>query len=393
MPSSVLNTLFPSSRSQVRWLLDLRLRSRLTEETYSAAISRGKGPPWHEARGILKWSALMFPQFFHVFSLFPFKALKLLEAMHQLKLEARAAACTAAISACGTDRTENFETSQLDRTWALALGFFQQMRRWSVRIYDGTGAALASCELRWQGALAHLTGMRQEGIARLARSHSAAARACEASLADWRLSAALLETSERMSEGDQGKSHGRFLLDTIQTKIMTYSRSPYWNVALQTHHESNRTSSSMSLQAYNALMRAAGFRSWNAVLAILDEMYSEDVLPDSGIFASAVQTCGVAKEWEWILQLYDELQLNNLQPTEATVALARQACRVLGDDVRGELVEAETKLVESGPRGPTSWDPLMFRDTQTIWERSRHARQLAVSEVQRLWIRIDLARK
>jgi hypothetical protein len=32
-------------------------------------------------------------------------------------------------------------------------------------------------------------------------------------------------------------------------------------------------------------------------------MYSEDLMPDSDTFASAMEACGAANEWEWILQL------------------------------------------------------------------------------------------
>lgn len=48
-----------SASFEVRWLLDLRLRSRLTEETYSAAISTGKGPPWHQAINPLKTQVVL----------------------------------------------------------------------------------------------------------------------------------------------------------------------------------------------------------------------------------------------------------------------------------------------------------------------------------------------
>eukprot|EP00435_Cladocopium_sp_Y103_P015173 s1760_g3.t1 len=303
---------FDSTDLLVRWLLDLRLRSRLTEATYSTAIaiSRTKGPPWH-------------------------KALNLLEAMQKVQLEARAAACTAAMRACrsgdGTGNCLDCLDADLKKSWAVALGFFEKMVRWSIRPYDGTGAALGLCEAmmeRWQGALAHLAGMQQKGVSRLIRSHAAVAEACESSLADWRLSAELLETTEQLSQ-DQGGPE-RFLQDTIPTKIMTYSRGAYWNVALQVHQSS--CPRSMSVQAYNALMRACGLRAgcWDVVLRFLAEMYSEDLMPDSDTFTSAMEACGAANEWEWILQLYEELQLQNLPPSPRSLSLARHACEVLG---------------------------------------------------------------
>lgn len=223
------------------------------------------------------------------------QALKLLEAMQKVQLEARAAACTAAMRAC---------RSGGEKSWAVALGFLEKMLRWSIRAYDGTGAALGLCEAmmeRWQGALMHLAGMRQKGVSRLIRSHAAVAEACESSLADWRLSAELLETTEQLS--DQGGPE-RFLQEIIPTKIMAYSRGAYWNVALQVH-QSSSSPGRMSVQAYNALMRSCGHRagSWDVVLRFLDEMYSEDLMPDSDTFASAMEACGAANEWEWILQL------------------------------------------------------------------------------------------
>ena len=217
--------------------------------------------------------------------------------MQKVQLEARAAACTAAMRACRSGGAE--------KSWAVALGFLEKMLRWSIRAYDGTGAALGLCEAmveRWQGALTHLAGMRQKGVSRLIRSHAAVAEACESSLADWRLSAELLETTEQLSQ-DQGGPE-RFLQDIIPTKIMAYSRGAYWNVALQVH-QSSSSPGSMSVQAYNALMWSCGLRagSWDVVLRFLDEMYSEDLMPDSDTFASAMEACGAANEWEWILQL------------------------------------------------------------------------------------------
>eukprot|EP00438_Fugacium_kawagutii_P006322 Skav230354 [mRNA] locus=scaffold1251:58168:85688:- [translate_table: standard] len=298
---------FDSTDLLVKWLLDLRLRSRLTEETYGAAL-RGKGPPWHQA-------------------------LKLLEGMQKVKLEARAAACTAAMLACASD--EMASTRKI--SWAVAIGFFQQMARWSVRPYDGTGAALASSEAmmeRWHGALAHLEGLRNKGITRLMRTYTAAAKACESSHADWRQSIEFLEASEQLSESElKHLSRGNFWQETVPVKILTYSRGSYWNVALQAHQQSNSQGRYMSIAAYNALMGACNLGgSWAQVLVLLDEMYCKGLAPDSDTFTAAVEACGAANEWEWILQLYDELQLNNLPPTKTLVALACQACEVLGED-------------------------------------------------------------
>ena len=225
--------------------------------------------------------------------------------MQRLQLEARAAACTAAMRACS-----GCSGGGSEKGWAVALGFLEKMLRWSIRAYDGTGAALGFCEAmmgRWQGALWHLAGMRQKGVSRLIRSHAAVAEACESSLADWRLSAALLETTEQLAQDQAGPE--RFLQDIIPTKIMTYSRGAYWNVALQVH-QSGGSSGSMSVQAYNALTRSCGLRagSWDVVLRFLDEMYSEDLMPDSDTFASAMEACGTANEWEWILQLLARFQ-------------------------------------------------------------------------------------
>lgn len=266
------------------------------------------------------------------------QALQLLKSMQKIRLEARAAACTAAIGACACEST-TASTGEV-QSWAVAMMFFQQMASWSVRSYDGTAAALARCQAtrkRWREALTHLKVMREKGLTRLMRSYTATAEACESSLADWRLSAKLLETSEHFLEEESGNE--RFLLGTLCTKIRTYARSPCWNVALQAYHKSsynNMGKSGMSVKAYNALMRAYSLQraSWNEVLALLDEMYREDLLPDTDTFDAAISACGAAQEWEWILQLYDELELNNLPPTGTTVALASQACGILGDEVR-----------------------------------------------------------
>ncbi len=280
------------------------------------------------------------------------QALQLLKSMQRIRLEPRAAACTAAIGACACESSTS--TGEV-RSWAVAMMFFQQMARWSVRSYDGTAAALARCQAtrkRWREALTHLKVMREKGLTRLMRSYTATAEACESSLSDWRLSAKLLETSEHFLEEESGNE--RFLLGTLCTKIRTYARSPYWNVALQAYHESsyNMGKSGMSLKAYNALMRACSLQraSWIEVLALLDEMYREDLLPDTDTFDAAMQACAAAHEWEWILQLYDELELNNLPPTGTTVALASQACGILGDEVR----QAQLLLPEMAALSPAS---------------------------------------
>ena len=77
-----------------------------------------------------------------------------------LQLEARAAACTAAMRACRSGGAE--------KSWAVALGFLEKMLRWSIRAYDGTGAALGLCEAmveRWQGALTHLAECGRKELA------------------------------------------------------------------------------------------------------------------------------------------------------------------------------------------------------------------------------------
>ncbi|CAE7243819.1 unnamed protein product [Symbiodinium microadriaticum] len=297
----------------VEWLKDLKLRARLDEKTFSAAIaSCGNGPEWQ-------------------------RALHLLDVMQANGLEARAAAFTAAIWACSKKQEWSAEAQRRE----LAIQLLGQMQAGRIRPYDGTCAALVACELDWPRALGHVLRMRARGLTRLSRAHIAAASLCESMEGNWAMSLELLETSLQPAD----LSEAAKLPEVFPAQRSAFCRSRQWRFAVQAHLEAKRHQLSVSLDAYNQLMKAYCARAghWQEVLDLLSEICNEDLAPDGDSYDMALKCCSDASEWACVVQLYEELTLYNL-PRRRVHALAANACEQLGVQLRlGAFTDPEIK--------------------------------------------------
>ena len=306
--------LTPSS-DKVKWLQDLKLRARLDEKTFVKAIaSCGKGPGWH-------------------------RALHLLDVMDENRLEARAAAYTAAMWACSGDGPHEAQRRRA------ALQLYKQMQMWGIRPYDGTCAALAACAGLddWPWALERVSQMRADGLARLPRAHITAASVCESVAASWTMSLELLQqacqSANILREGPPE------LPDALPTQMSAFSRGRHWSLAISAHEKARRQQQGITLSTYNKLIKACSLQSenWRHVLALLGEICDEDLVPDADSYEAAVHCCGDASEWAWVVQLYEELILYNL-PQQQVHAVATHACQILGDEKR---IRALAKTAEA----------------------------------------------
>ncbi|CAJ1451326.1 unnamed protein product [Effrenium voratum] len=287
---------FGSTMLLVKWLKDQQLRKRLDEATYQAAMSCGQGPRWRQA-------------------------LDLLSEMQRQQLQARAAFCTAALSACAGEPLR-----APPRTAAARL--LRAMLRWSMRPYDGTYAALAGLEA-WPEALDRLTRARAAGVNRLPRTRGAAADAA-ASGADWRLPLAVLSDA---ADTAGAPAPAAFRWVGAGARVAAWARGWHWHVALQ-NYEASLEHLPDRERVCKQLIRGCSHKEqgWSEVLKMLDAMYDAELRPDGEVYEACAFACAAAKEWAWAVQLYEELLFNNLRASPSLEALALDAqARLTGD--------------------------------------------------------------
>ena len=78
-----------------------------------------------------------------------------------------------------------------------------------------------------------------------------------------------------------------------------------------------------SLKEYTVRIKKA---KWNAALQLLDEMYHNDILPDTIHYNAAISVCSKACRLRNALELFDGMQERCLEPNVITYNALISAC-------------------------------------------------------------------